>query len=821
MTSPKITNLRSLFHGAVLLTAWLGTIPAAPAAIVTTGFTNFVDPTTLFIGSNNSSQGAGTLEINGGSTLAANSIVAVSSTDSQPSSVTVTGAGSLLTTDVASFGSDGRANLTVTNGGDIVTTSSSGILRGAATISGVGSTWTGGSTLKVGPTNASGGRGALSITGGATVEHASAEVGVSLASNGGVTVSGAGSSWTLSGPLDLGTSGGVGELTVDSGGSIANGEAEIGRGEALISGANSSWTTNGQLSVGVGGAGTVRVAAGGQVTSTGDLQLGNDFFQAFGSGVVEVSGGSSLTNANAFIGGGVGNSGRVEVTGIGSTWTNTGSLQIGSDLNQSQGQVRISFGASASAAQMALTRGNVELDAGDLDLAGNLFIDQGTLEITNGGSLTSPGAGSMAQIRGGAMTVTDAGSTWTSSGSITVGGDTGGSLNVTDGGFVSTTSFVRIGNPSDSPASAVIDGAGSEWNVDANFIIANGTLQVSDGGVASGDQLNIQENGSVALNGGTLRFRTMNNGEFGVSFPTGSGVVELMDAYTFEETTNLPAGMTFDVDNTVTVDSAAELVVSGTLQSTSLQNDGTLVLIGSTLDQPVTSPAGSTINVIGDVTFNGAVSGAGGVFGSGTATFAGGYSPGDSPADVTIENDVAFAATNTLTLELGGLGAGQSDALTVGGDATLDGMLDVDLLNGFTLGNGQTFEVLDVDGQLSGEFTGLAERALVGQHGGVDLFITYAGGDGNDVVLFTAPLLPGDYNNGVVDAADYTVWRDNQGAPAGSLPNDNNPGPIGQGHYDTWASHFGQSIPLQSASVPEPTAFTLLRLGLGTRVRRR
>ena len=33
----------------------------------------------------------------------------------------------------------------------------------------------------------------------------------------------------------------------------------------------------------------------------------------------------------------------------------------------------------------------------------------------------------------------------------------------------------------------------------------------------------------------------------------------------------------------------------------------------------------------------------------------------------------------------------------------------------------------------------LGEGDLVGNFGGVDLFITYAGGDGNDATLFTVP----------------------------------------------------------------------------------
>lgn len=49
----------------------------------------------------------------------------------------------------------------------------------------------------------------------------------------------------------------------------------------------------------------------------------------------------------------------------------------------------------------------------------------------------------------------------------------------------------------------------------------------------------------------------------------------------------------------------------------------------------------------------------------------------------------------------------------------------------------------------------------------------------------------GDYNDdGNVDAADYTVWRDNLGT-ATVLPNDPTGGTIGTDQYDTWKANFG------------------------------
>ena len=74
--------------------------------------------------------------------------------------------------------------------------------------------------------------------------------------------------------------------------------------------------------------------------------------------------------------------------------------------------------------------------------------------------------------------------------------------------------------------------------------------------------------------------------------------------------------------------------------------------------------------------------------------------------------------------------------------------------------------------------------------------------------------LPGDYNaDGVVDAADYTVWRDNQGAPDGALPNDADGGAIGVAQYQTWEENFGATL-AATHSVPEPGG-VFLGLGLG------
>lgn len=74
---------------------------------------------------------------------------------------------------------------------------------------------------------------------------------------------------------------------------------------------------------------------------------------------------------------------------------------------------------------------------------------------------------------------------------------------------------------------------------------------------------------------------------------------------------------------------------------------------------------------------------------------------------------------------------------------------------------------------------------------------------------------PGDFNgDGVVNAADYTVWRDGVGQPATGLANDVDGGIIGPAQYSTWAASYAATEPNIGggsvlALVPEPNAACL------------
>jgi hypothetical protein len=69
-----------------------------------------------------------------------------------------------------------------------------------------------------------------------------------------------------------------------------------------------------------------------------------------------------------------------------------------------------------------------------------------------------------------------------------------------------------------------------------------------------------------------------------------------------------------------------------------------------------------------------------------------------------------------------------------------------------------------------------------------------------DHVVVSTTVIPGDYNNnGAVDAADYVVWRKNDGTQQG---------------YDIWRANFGRTADTgaaagANAAVPEPTALAV------------
>ncbi|QDT00692.1 hypothetical protein [Adhaeretor mobilis] len=477
--------------------------------------------------------------------------------------------------------------------------------------------------------------------------------------------------------------------------------------------------------------------------------------------------------------------------------------------------------------------GTLVVTGSDAQLTGNLFKigngAPGLFLVSDGASVVTGEDEGESRIGGdpvvgtGQAVISDSGSNWTHYDlKVTALGE----LEVKDGASVDTTNFANNTGP------VTVTGAGSVWNVGGMALSTeSASVIVADGGQVNvmgefylpflGGEPILYENqgvrlltaGSLTIRGGTFSTNYFTNFDPGIlNFEYGtlnlsdSGLV-IGAAGLMGDAVNIDSDSAINLSDDVTVEAGASLTVAGTLSSASLNNNGNLTLIDTTLDQPVTSPAGSVMNVIGDVTFNGPVSGAGDIFGSGTPLFNGGYSPGDSPAVVEIEHDIIFGAANTLTIELAGLLEGEYDALQIGGDATLAGELDVELIGGFELDPHQEFLILNVAGERTGQFIDLEEGdnvGMFGEFGGVGnfgdtpLFISYEGGDGNDVVLYTTPTLEGDFDaDGDVDGSDFLAWQRTDGTPAG---------------LSGWQMNYGtlSSAAAAATSVPEPSSFLLL-----------
>ena len=121
------------------------------------------------------------------------------------------------------------------------------------------------------------GQGTLNVTHGGTVNSNTTYLGWAPGCPWAATVDGVGSTWTNSGPIYLGSNGGSGTLTITGGGTFSSaGGATIGDSSTnnctsavKIDGSGSTWTSGGAIIVGSYGNGTLMITNGGTLISAG------------------------------------------------------------------------------------------------------------------------------------------------------------------------------------------------------------------------------------------------------------------------------------------------------------------------------------------------------------------------------------------------------------------------------------------------------------------------------------------------------------------------------------------------------------------------
>jgi len=264
----------------------------------------------------------------------------------------------------------------------------------------------------------------------------------------------------------------------------------------------------------------------------------------------------------------------------------------------------------------------------------------------------------------------------------------------------------------------------------------------------------------------------------------------------------------------------------------SLENGGTIRFPQTltTVNDGVLSNARGATYIHGAITNNGEIV----VARDATATF---YDTVNNAGTITVKPggnalflaDLMFIGLGSLQLGVSTTDLGDNSAqISAGGVVTLGGTLEITFDGGFVPTAGQSFELISAGGGIVGAFDSMLlpllpqdlEVGVLYNPTSVMMEIKIAGTSIDGV--------PGDYNNdGIVDAADYTVWRDNLGSP-NSLPNDDTPG-VDQNDYTRWKTHFGEVAIVGSgagsglpASTPEPSGMALfLVASLAATVHRR
>ncbi|TWT73810.1 hypothetical protein Pla123a_37040 [Posidoniimonas polymericola] len=458
---------------------------------------------------------------------------------------------------------------------------------------------------------------------------------------------------------------------------------------------------------------------------------------------------------------------------------------------------------------------SAEFDSsGDALIVGRAGV--GYVNLTGGASLNllnSTGDMVIGELAGAKGTVlVDGAGTYAALYDDLVVGDAGvGKLTVSGGAMMRTTttgSDITIGAAAGGSGLMIVDGA-------ATIFYARGSLNVGATGIGelhitNGAYFDADNNSLAQATVGTLGRLYLSEGELVVrdinvaGYLGGDGVVRGQVDVLATGDVEVNAGQRLDFEGAFN-NAGAVTVTGGELRLLSTNTnaaagrytleDGTVRFLNDVTNAGVIASADGVNNIHGEVTNDGTVV----VASESVAVFNDAYTDNGATTVLARGNalflsDLTFTSNSLLSLGLTSDGAAQ---IEVAGAATLGGELAFSFDPEFDLSVSQSIPLITADGGISGEFV----PPLFPNVQGVEFGLSYGATTLSlSVTVDQNTLLDGDFNfDGVVDAADYTVWRDTLGDPQ---------------NLTIWKANYGAvaQAPVAQGSVaaPSPSAAACL-----------
>jgi T5SS/PEP-CTERM-associated repeat protein/autotransporter-associated beta strand protein len=380
------------------------------------------------------------------------------------------------------------------------------------------------------------------------------------------TVLGTGGAATAtSNALNVGVSGGTGNLTIQNGSVLTStattlvfiGQDAGSTGIMTVTGSGTRWTLLGAPGLnsihvgGVGGTGTLQIVNGATATQTGDVAIG----RLGGTGsLIIASGGAVTTGRDAFIGRLAGGNGTVTVDGAGSQWTVANGLFVG---NGGTGTLNINNGAQVTAGTTVVGdpggSGTLNMNGGTLatiSLRGGAGASQANFDNAivrargNNASFITGFTGNELNLQAGGLAI-DTGAFSVATDSTSAFSGVGGLIKTGSGTFTTLANNAYSGQTWIQSGILALTGAGAIAN--SSRVVADGLFDISGVAGAGTSIRSLAGGGNVALGARTLTLTAANDTFSGVIGGSGrltvaGGTQVLTGANTYTGGTTITAG---------------------------------------------------------------------------------------------------------------------------------------------------------------------------------------------------------------------------------------------------------------------------------------